>query len=75
MAKKTAAVDDRVGQEFEGRCMKCKMQRPFTALEVNQMKNGTSMAKGTCEVCGTTICRMLGKDKPATTDDLDMEEF
>jgi uncharacterized protein DUF5679 len=75
MAKKVV-VDERVGKEFEGRCMKCKQQRPFTATEVNQMKNGTSMAKGKCDVCGTTVCRMLGKDKPAVTDDEDeMEEF
>lgn len=73
MAKKTVEKqDERVGQDFEGRCMKCKQQRPFTANEINKMKNGTSMAKGTCTVCGTTICRMLGKDKPAATEE---EEF
>lgn len=68
-------TDERVGQEFEGRCMKCKQQRPFTADVINKMKNGTSMAKGTCGICGTTICRMLGKDKPVATGDAEEEEF
>lgn len=61
MAKKT--VDERVGQEFEGRCMRCKQQRPFTAEEVNQGNRGNAMAKGKCRVCGTTVCRILPKAK------------
>lgn len=50
------------GSELEGRCMKCKLQRPFAVDEVSTLKNGARMAKGKCSICSTTICKMLKKD-------------
>lgn len=43
--------------------MKCKGQRPFTSTVVDIMKNGSLMAKGACHICGTTVCKILGKPK------------
>jgi hypothetical protein len=53
-------------ETMEGRCMRCKQQREFVVQEKKEMKNGTSMAKGPCSICGTTVCRMLGKTKPVS---------
>ena len=38
---------------MEGYCMKCKQ---------TTTKNGRPMTKGTCPVCGTTICK-IGSSK------------
>lgn len=50
---------------YEGYCVKCKEKKEFEAAEVGTMKNGASMAKGPCPVCGTKICRILPKQKKA----------
>lgn len=63
-------TDVRLNTEMEGRCMKCKLPRPFTATEINIMKNGGSMAKGKCPICDTTICRMLSKLTTSDTSSL-----
>lgn len=47
----------------EGYCVKCKQKQTFEEAEVGTMKNGASMAKGPCPVCGTTVCRILPKPK------------
>lgn len=49
-------------ETYQGRCMKCKEQREFEG-EISTLKNGAQMAKGKCPVCGTTVCRILGKPK------------
>lgn len=47
---------------YNGYCVKCKDKRDYEgAVEVS--KTGMNMAKGKCPVCGTTICRILGKAK------------
>lgn len=49
-------------EQFNGYCVKCKEKRDVTApVEVTVTKSGRNMAKGKCPVCGTTVCRMLGK--------------
>lgn len=53
----------KAGDELEGRCMKCSAQRPFIVKEFKDMRGGTRMAKGSCTICGTTICKILGKGK------------
>jgi hypothetical protein len=45
-----------------GYCVKCKEKRDFQG-EVAVSKTGMNMAKGKCPVCGTTVCRILGKAK------------
>ncbi len=49
-------------KKFQGYCVKCKEKREFKG-EVAPSKNGTPMAKGPCPECGTTICRILPKNK------------
>ena len=45
----------------EGRCMKCKKQVEITDAKETVTKNNMRMLKGKCPVCGTTVCRILGK--------------
>lgn len=47
---------------YNGYCVKCKEKRDFTG-EVTVSKTGMNMAKGKCPVCGTIVCRILGKAK------------
>ncbi len=49
-----------------GYCVKCrdKAGRTMTEVEIVTMKNGRKAAKGKCEVCGTGMYRILGKDDP-----------
>ena len=47
---------------LEGRCMKCKKDRKMKDAVITQTARGGFMAKGKCESCGTTVCRMLSKD-------------
>lgn len=51
-------------ESFNGYCVKCKEKRDFIG-EISQTKTATNIAKGPCPVCGTTVCRMLGKPKAA----------
>jgi hypothetical protein len=47
---------------YNGYCVKCKEKRDFKgAVEIS--KSGMNMAKGKCPVCGTTVCRIMGKAK------------
>lgn len=71
MAKKTE--DPYIGKEYEGRCMRCKQQRPFTAAESKENKNGTIMVKGLCIVCNTTVAKFLAK--PKVTEVAETESF
>ena len=49
-------------QQYNGYCVKCKEKRDFEG-QVNVSKSGMDMAKGACPVCGTTVCRILGRAK------------
>ena len=48
---------------MEGRCMKCKKQVEIKDGVETATKNGRQMLKGKCPVCGTTVCRFMGKVK------------
>lgn len=50
-------------EPMTGHCMKCKEKREMKDVEESTMKNGGTMAKGTCTVCGRTVCKFLGKKK------------
>ena len=45
----------------EGYCVKCKKKVEMQNVEEVVNKRGMKMAKGKCPVCGTTVCRILGK--------------
>jgi len=47
---------------IEGRCMKCKEQKPMKDAEMNMTSRGGYMAKGKCSVCGCGMCRIMSKD-------------
>lgn len=44
----------------EGYCVKCRDKRHFTGVVFESVK-GARMAKGPCPVCGTTVCRTMGR--------------
>lgn len=43
--------------------MKCKASKEMQDIEEVTMKNGGKMAKGKCVSCGTTVCKILPKNK------------
>jgi len=45
----------------EGYCMKCKKKVEIKDPQIVLTKRGVRQAKGKCPICGTTVCRMLGK--------------
>ena len=47
---------------MEGRCMKCKGQMAMKDVQMTQTSRGGYMAKGKCESCGTTVCKICSKD-------------
>lgn len=50
------------GFDYNGYCVKCKEKRDVTGDVTRSPKNGSQIAKGACPVCGTTVCRILGKN-------------
>lgn len=42
-------------------CMKCQRQQEIKDAEKTVTKNGVNMVKGTCQKCGTKVCRITGK--------------
>ena len=42
----------------EAYCMKCKEKRAMKDPKEGTTKNGKPITKGTCPVCGSTICRI-----------------
>lgn len=44
-----------------GYCVKCKEKRDIVGM-ATYGQNSTWLAKGACPVCGTTVCRILGKN-------------
>ena len=45
---------------MEGYCMKCKKKVEMQKVKKSKTKRGTTMNKGKCPKCTTTVCR-LGK--------------
>ena len=45
---------------MEGYCMKCKKKVEIVKPTKTTTKKGTAMSKGSCPVCGTTVCRIGG---------------
>jgi len=46
---------------LKGRCMKCKEDREMKNIKIEQTKRGGFMARATCALCGTKMCKMLSK--------------
>jgi hypothetical protein len=44
----------------EGYCVKCKKKVEIKNPIESRTTKGTKIAKGTCPICGTTVCRMGG---------------
>lgn len=47
---------------MEGRCMKCREQKPIKDAGITQTAKGGYMAKGKCSTCGTVVCKIMSKD-------------
>lgn len=47
---------------IEAYCVKCKAKKEMKDPVESTTKNGKPITKGTCPVCGSTICR-IGKTK------------
>lgn len=45
----------------EGYCVKCKAKREIKDPKETKTSKGTTMFKGKCPKCGTTVCRIGGK--------------
>ena len=43
-------------------CVKCKTQKPMTAVVNATTTNGRKMKKGKCGTCGTGMCKFIKKD-------------
>jgi hypothetical protein len=48
---------------MEGYCLKCKAKKEMKNAEEVTTDKGMKMMKGQCSVCGTKICKILGKAK------------
>lgn len=48
---------------IQGYCMKCKEKREMRDPHEVTTKNGRLMYKGSCPVCGTTICKIASSKK------------
>jgi len=48
-------------ESVEGYCMKCKKKITIKNAKV-EVKNNKRMAMGVCNICGTKVCRILGKE-------------
>lgn len=46
---------------MEGYCVKCKAKREMKDVEETRTSKGMRIAKGKCSICGTKMCKMLGK--------------
>lgn len=48
-------------EQIRGYCMKCKKQMIMLKAIRTVTVKGTAMIKGTCENCGTKMCRIGSK--------------
>ncbi len=46
---------------IEGRCMRCKEQKPMKDAAMHITSRGGHMAKGKCSACGCGMCRIMSK--------------
>jgi len=46
---------------MDGYCVKCREKREMKDTREETLKNGRLAMKGKCTVCGTSMCRILGK--------------
>ena len=46
---------------IEGRCMRCKAQKPMKDVQMTITSRGGYMAKGKCAECGCGMCRIMSK--------------
>lgn len=46
---------------MDGYCVKCKTKREIKDATESKTSRGVKMLKGKCGICGTTVCRMMGK--------------
>lgn len=49
--------------KYESYCLKCKTKQEIVDAEKTVLKNGANAVKGKCKVCGTTVMKILPKDK------------
>ncbi len=49
------------GKMVEAYCVKCKAKVQMKDGKETKTARGTTMMKGKCPKCGTTVCRMMGK--------------
>lgn len=47
--------------DYEGYCVKCRQKRKIKDGAIKTWPNGRRAYQGKCEVCGTTVARVLGK--------------
>ena len=45
----------------KGYCLKCKAQRDVRGAMEVKMKNGLRAIKGSCDICGTGMYKIVGK--------------
>ena len=46
---------------IEGRCMRCKEQKPMKDVQMTITSRGGYMAKGKCTKCDCGMCRIMSK--------------
>ena len=49
------------GKMVQAYCVKCKESVEMKDGKESKTSRGTTMMKGKCPKCGTTVCRMMGK--------------
>jgi len=49
------------GGNVEAYCVKCRKKVDMSNGKEETLKNGRRAMKGKCPVCGTNLCRILGK--------------
>jgi hypothetical protein len=47
---------------MEGRCMKCKENKEMKDVKMTMTSRGGYMAKGSCSVCGTGMCKIMSAE-------------
>ena len=50
-----------IGEGMQAYCVKCRTKRRMLDRRLEVSRAGREVAKGTCPVCGTTMCRLLGR--------------